>query len=62
MCASGVVIRHLMAALAVGARLVPGEFAAGRGHVYALFFLGSQLAAADYYPALGSPRPRCGRR
>ena len=56
-CASGMVIRHLLAALAEDAGLVPGEFPVGYGSVYALFFVGGQLAAADYYPSFVSPRP-----
>lgn len=56
-CASGMVIQHLLAALAEDAELVPREFPAGCGSVYALFFVGGQLAAADYYPSLFSPRP-----
>lgn len=39
------------------AGLALGEYPAVKGSVWALFFCGGQLAAADYYPALASPRP-----
>ena len=55
-CASGAVIRHLLGALADDAGLALGECPAKKGSVWALFFSGGQLAAADYYPALTSPR------
>ncbi len=55
-CAPGAVIRHLLAALADDAGLALGEYPAKKGSVWALFFSGGQLAAADYYPVLTSPR------
>jgi 8-oxo-(d)GTP phosphatase len=55
-CAPGGVIRHLLAALAEDAGLAIGEYPAVKGSVWALFFCGGQLATADYYPALASPR------
>lgn len=51
-CASGVVIRHLLAALAEDAGLALSECPARNGSVWALFFVVGELAAADYYPAL----------
>jgi hypothetical protein len=51
------VIGHLLAALADDADLALGEFRADKGSVWALFFCGGQLTAADYYPDLASPRP-----
>ncbi|HEY1323702.1 MAG TPA: NUDIX hydrolase [Streptosporangiaceae bacterium] len=56
-CASGVVIRHLLATLAEDAGLALSECPARKGSAWALFFADSDLAAADYYPALTSPRP-----
>jgi hypothetical protein len=56
-CAPGAVIGHLLAALADDADLALGEFRVGQGSVWALFFCGGRLAAADYYPDLTSPRP-----
>ncbi len=56
-CAPGAVIRHLLTALAEEAGLAVGDYPAVKGSVWALFFCGGQLAAADYYPALASPRP-----
>ena len=56
-CAPGAVIRHLLATLAEDAGLDVREYPAVKGSVWALFFSGGQLAAADYYPALASPRP-----
>ena len=56
-CAPGAVIRHLLATLAEEAGLDVREYPAVKGSVWALFFSGSRLAAADYYPALTSPRP-----
>jgi hypothetical protein len=50
------VIWHLLAALADEAGLALEEFRAKKGSVWALFFSGGQLAAADYYPALTGPR------
>jgi 8-oxo-dGTP diphosphatase len=55
-CASGAVIRHLLGALADDAGLALGECPAKKGSVWALFFSAAQLGAADYYPALTSPR------
>jgi 8-oxo-(d)GTP phosphatase len=55
-CAAGAVIRHILAALADDADLALGECPTRKGSVWALFFSGGQLAAADYYPALTSPR------
>jgi hypothetical protein len=51
------VIRHLLATLAEDADLDVREYPAVKGSVWALFFSGGQLAAADYYPALTSPLP-----
>jgi len=56
-CAPGAVIRHLLATLAEDAGLDVREYPAVKGSVWALFFSGGQLAAADYYPAVTSPRP-----
>ncbi len=56
-CAPGAVIRHLLATLAEDAGLDVREYPAVKGSVWALFFSGAQLAAADYYPSLTSPRP-----
>ncbi len=56
-CAPGAVIQHLLAALAEDAGLDVREYPAVKGSVWALFFSGGRLAAADYYPALTSPRP-----
>jgi len=56
-CAPGAVIRHLLATLAEDAGLDVREYPAVKGSVWALFFSGGQLAAADYYPALTSPLP-----
>jgi 8-oxo-(d)GTP phosphatase len=56
-CAPGAVIRHLLAALAEDAGLDVREHPAVKGSVWALFFSDGRLAAADYYPALTSPRP-----
>jgi 8-oxo-(d)GTP phosphatase len=56
-CAPRAVIRHLLAALADDAGLALGEFRTDQGNVWALFFCGGRLAAADYYPDLTSPRP-----
>jgi 8-oxo-(d)GTP phosphatase len=56
-CAPGAVIRHLLATLAEEAGLDVREYPAVKGSVWALFFSGGRLAAADYYPALTSPRP-----
>jgi 8-oxo-(d)GTP phosphatase len=56
-CAPGAVIRHLLATLAEDAGLDVREYPAVKGSVWALFFSGGRLAAADYYPALTSPRP-----
>jgi len=56
-CAPGAVIRHLLAGLAEDAGLDVREYPAVKGSVWALFFSGARLAAADYYPALTSPRP-----
>jgi hypothetical protein len=39
------------------AGLALGEYPAVKGSVWALFFSGGPLAAADYYPALAIPRP-----
>jgi 8-oxo-(d)GTP phosphatase len=55
-CAPGAVIRHLLVTLAEDAGLDVREYPAVKGNVWALFFSGGQLAAADYYPALTSPR------
>lgn len=54
-CAPGVVIRHLLAALADEAGLHLPEIQAGNGSVWALFFAHGRLAAADYYPDLAGP-------
>ena len=43
-------------ALADDVGLALGECAAEKGNVWALFFSGAELGAADYYPALTSPR------
>jgi 8-oxo-(d)GTP phosphatase len=54
-CASGVVIQHLLAAFADEAGLHLPEIQAGNGSVWALFFSHGRLAAADYYPDLIGP-------
>jgi len=54
-CAPGVVIQHLLAALAEDADLVLPEIQAKKGSVWALFFSGGRLSIADYYPALADP-------
>jgi len=56
-CAPGAVVRHLLAALAEDAGLDVREYPAVKGSVWALFFSGGRLAAADYYPAFTSPLP-----
>lgn len=56
-CAPGAVIRHLLATLAEEAGLDVREYPAVKGSVWALFFPGRRLAAADYYPTLASPWP-----
>jgi broad specificity phosphatase PhoE len=56
-CAPGAVIRHLLTALAEEAGLDVRAYPAVKGSVWALFFSGGRLAAADYYAALTSPRP-----
>jgi len=56
-CTPGAVIRHLLATLAEDAGLDVREYPAVKGSVWALFFSGGRLAAADYYPALTSPLP-----
>jgi len=56
-CAPGAVIRHLLVLLAEDAGLDVREHPAVKGSVWALFFSGGHLAAADYYPDLTSPRP-----
>lgn len=56
-CAPGAVVRHLLATLAEDAELDVREYPAVKGSVWALFFSGGRLAAADYYPALTSPLP-----
>jgi 8-oxo-dGTP diphosphatase len=56
-CASGFVIRHLLATLAEDVGLALSECPARKGSAWALFFAVGELAAADYYPALTSPRP-----
>jgi 8-oxo-(d)GTP phosphatase len=56
-CAPGAVIRHLLATLAEDAGLDVREYPAVKGSVWALFFSGARLAAADYYPSLTSPLP-----
>lgn len=56
-CAPGAVLRHLLATLAEDAGLDVREFPAVKGSVWALFFSGGRLTAADYYPTLTSPRP-----
>ena len=56
-CAPGAVIRHLLAGLADDAGLDLEECPAKKGSLWALFFTGGQLAAADYYPDLSSPLP-----
>ncbi len=56
-CAPGAVIRHLLATLAEEADLDMREYPAVKGSVWALFFSGGRLAAADYYQALTGPRP-----
>jgi len=53
--ASGLVIQHLLSALAEDAGLYLPEIRARNGSVWALFFSGSRLAAADYYPILSGP-------
>jgi broad specificity phosphatase PhoE len=53
-CASGAVIRHLIAALAADGGLWLEEVRAKKGSVWALFFSSCRLAAADYYPAMTS--------
>jgi 8-oxo-(d)GTP phosphatase len=55
-CAPGAVILHLLAGLADEAGLALPEIRAKKGSVWALFFSGGRLAAADYYQALTSPR------
>jgi len=54
-CASGTVIRHLIADLADDGGLALGEVRARKGSAWALFFCEGRLAAADYYPAFTSP-------
>jgi hypothetical protein len=49
--------RHLLVILAEDAGLDVREYPAVKGSVWALFFSGGRLAAADYYPALTSPLP-----
>jgi len=56
-CAPATVIRHLLVILAEDAGLDVREYPAVKGSVWALFFSGGRLAAADYYPALTSPLP-----
>jgi hypothetical protein len=56
-CAAAAVIRHLLVILAEDAGLDVREYPAVKGSVWALFFSGGRLAAADYYPALTSPLP-----
>jgi len=56
-CAPGAVIRHLLVILAEDAGLDVREYPAVKGSVWALFFSGGRLAAADYYPSLTGPRP-----
>jgi len=56
-CAPAAVIRHLLVILAEDAGLDVREYPAVKGSVWALFFSGGRLAAADYYPALTSPLP-----
>jgi 8-oxo-dGTP diphosphatase len=56
-CAPGAVIRHLLVALAEDSGLDVREYPAVKGSVWALFFSGRRLAAADYYSALTSPGP-----
>jgi hypothetical protein len=51
------VVRHLLAALAEAVGLDVREYPAVKGSVWALFFSGGRLAAADHYPALTSPLP-----
>jgi len=51
-CAPGVVIQHLLAALAEDASLAVPEIQAKKGSVWALFFSRGRLSTADYYPAL----------
>jgi len=51
-CAPGVVILHLLAALAEDADLALPEIKARKGSIWALFFSGGRLSTADYYPAL----------
>jgi len=55
-CASGAVVRNLLDALDEEAALALGEFPVGKDSIWALFFSGGQLAAADYYPPPVSPR------
>jgi len=54
-CAPGAVIGHLLAALADDADLALGEFRAGKGSVWALFFCGGQLTGGGLLP--GSRQP-----
>jgi len=56
-CAPGAVIRHLLVTLAEDVALDVREYPAVKGSVWALFFSGGRLAAADYYPSLASPGP-----
>jgi len=56
-CAPGAVIRHLLFALAEDAGLDLTGYPAVKGSVWALFFSGGRLTAADYYPALTNPGP-----
>ncbi len=56
-CAPAAVIGHLLVTLAEEAGLDMREYPAVKGSVWALFFSAGRLAAADYYPALTSPRP-----
>lgn len=55
-CAPATVIRHLITDLADEGSLALGDVRARKGSAWALFFSAGQLAAADYYPALTSPR------
>ena len=56
-CAPGAVIRHLLVTFAEDAGLDVRDYPAVKGSVWALFFAGGRLAAADYYPDLASPGP-----
>ena len=54
-CVRGRVIREVISGLARDSRAVPARIRARKASVWALFFHGYRLAAADYYPYLNVP-------